>query len=174
MNYDCMVAEHVNRVGMVTTPLCYVRLNWRWELRDENWHANSLAWYMNGYRCPKRMENRLCSHDCNYCIHASFGIIPCMYDKKTDQNFCVVDWLVITMCALCCVYRHKLSQWRLSQWYEPHAMFSITQLTCIHFSATLSFCTVQALCHWNNSIHHTTSSLILISSPPWCVYVYNK
>ena len=86
MNYDYMVAEHVNRIGMDTALMCFVRWHWRWELRDEDWHANSLAWFLNGYKSQDRMDKRLCLPECNYCIHASFGIIPCMYDKKPVQN----------------------------------------------------------------------------------------
>lgn len=88
MNYDYMVAEHVNRDGMVATPPYLLCWHWRWELRDEDWHANYLAWFLNGYKSQDRMDNRMCSPECNYCIHASFGIIPCMYDKKTVQNAC--------------------------------------------------------------------------------------
>jgi hypothetical protein len=33
---------------------------------------------------PKRMDNRPFSPECTY-IQASFGIVPCMYDKKTAQ-----------------------------------------------------------------------------------------
>jgi len=66
MNYDYMVAEHVNnRIGMVTTLMLFVRWHWRWELRDEDWHANILAWIGTGTDPSKRMDNRLCSPECN-------------------------------------------------------------------------------------------------------------
>lgn len=85
MNYDCMVAEYVNRVSMVTTSLWYVRWHWRWERRGKGRHGITLALYWDECSSPKRMDNRLCSPECIY-IHASFGIIPCMYHKKTVEN----------------------------------------------------------------------------------------
>jgi hypothetical protein len=85
MNYDYMVAEHVNRIGMVTTPWWFMQWHRRWKCRSEDRHAYSFAWFQDGYKSPERMINRLCSPECVY-IHASFGIIPCMYDMKTVQN----------------------------------------------------------------------------------------
>ena len=91
MNYECMVAENANRIDMNTTPLWCERWHWSLKRRDEDWHANILACSSNGYKSPKRMDYRLNSLECTECtecnyIHASFGIIPCMYDKKTVQN----------------------------------------------------------------------------------------
>jgi hypothetical protein len=85
MIYDCMVAEHVNRVRMVTTSLWFTRWHWRWECKDKGRHGDTLALNLYGCDCPKRMNNRLHSPGCTY-IHASFGIIPCMYDKKTAEH----------------------------------------------------------------------------------------
>jgi hypothetical protein len=48
MNYDYMAAEHVNRIGMNTTPLWFERWHWRLKRRDEDWHANILAWIRTG------------------------------------------------------------------------------------------------------------------------------
>jgi hypothetical protein len=85
MNYDCMVAEHVNRVRMVTTSLWFTRWHWRWEREDKGRHGDTLALNSDGCNYPKRMDNRLHSPGCTY-IQASFGIIPYMYDKKTAEN----------------------------------------------------------------------------------------
>jgi len=90
MNYDCMVAEHVNRIGMVTAPLCFMRWHWRWKRRSKDHHAYTLAWNPDGYRSLERMINRLCSPECIY-VHAS----PCMYDMKTVQHSTVsINWYV--------------------------------------------------------------------------------
>lgn len=70
---------------MVTSPLWFVPWHWRWECRSEGRHGITLALHLDGFRSPKRMDNRLFSPECTH-IHASFGIIPCMYDKKTVQN----------------------------------------------------------------------------------------
>jgi hypothetical protein len=85
MNYDCMVAEHVNGVRMDTASLWFTRWHWRWERKDKGRHGDTLALNSDGYVCPKRMDNRLHSPGCTY-IHASFGIIPCMYDEKIAEH----------------------------------------------------------------------------------------
>lgn len=85
MNYDCMVAEHVNGIRMITTTLWSAHGHWRWERKNKGRHGSTLALHSDGSNSPKRRNYRLGSPEFTY-IHASFGIIPCMYDKKTVEN----------------------------------------------------------------------------------------
>ena len=148
MNYDYMVAEHVNRIGIVTTTSWFTRWHWhwRWKRRSEDRHANTLAYCSDGHNSPDRMDNRLCWPDCNY-IHASTGIIPCMYDKKTVQiNILIVCWSL--KCKLriprgTATRRHHIGARNILATSYSHD-------SLVYTSSTLSvpFCLkVQALCH---------------------------
>lgn len=99
MNYDCMVAEYVNRDSMVTTSLWFVRWHWRWERRGKGRHGNTLALYRDECSSQKRMDNRLISPECTY-MHASFGIKLCMYDKKTVANSTFLYDVLPSSCLL--------------------------------------------------------------------------
>lgn len=149
MNYDYMAAEHVNRIGMNTTPLWFARWHWRVNRRDENWHVNILAWIRKGTN-PQSVWIRGCvglSVTTAYMPHsASYPV--CMVGKQCETTYS----------TLTCDHNAR----SVFSPKSPRIRHQLTLLITFHHTThlyirtlqILFFCTVQALCHSNNSIHH--------------------
>jgi hypothetical protein len=153
MNYDYMAAEHVNRICMDTTPLWFARWHWRLKQRDEDWHADILAWIETGTN-PQSACIRGCigqgvttaymSHSASYPV--------CMTGKQCKTAYSPFD--VVTGAHFAVSSKSPQNVIISHVWSLP-----LTKLTCIHvLSGSCSFVQYKHYAIGTNSIHHTTSS----------------
>lgn len=155
MNYDYMAAEHVNRIGMNTTPLWFARWHWRVNRRDENWHANILAWIRKGTN-PQSVWIRGC---------VGLSVTTAYMPHSASYPVCMVGKRCETTCStLTCDHNARSMFSPKSPQYvtTSHTFRHITHLYT-HPLAILLFCTVQALCH-SNTLYSSHLALHLLSS----------
>jgi hypothetical protein len=83
MNYDYMVAVHINHDGMVTGVPWRKHWRWRWDCSGEGRHENTPALCFDGHVAHGAWISGCASSES---MHASVNSELCMYVKK-DQHF---------------------------------------------------------------------------------------
>lgn len=86
MNYDCMVAAHVNQNGMIGTSLLLVQWHWRWERKIKARHDDTRALCIECCIFQGTSVSGCVCLDSEESMHPPIVAFVCMTRKEHNQK----------------------------------------------------------------------------------------